>query len=341
MSNLPRGVRIDHGYVQVRLSSRGVVYCRNFGLDSPKARELAIIHLSKKREEILLGKFGYEPELPTKTFADVADLFLHKWAAQTTPEGLPKHTPKAIQNVRSFIERSLVPFFGRMEFSGIQPRNVQEWRDKRVQTILGTSANREQAVLSSIFSHTETWVKSSQIKPFKLPAENPTTHIEFAKTRKRERIPSLTELKEIKAACFRLGDTHFWEVCKINLKSLLRKKDLLRVEAGQEIDLIQAKTLERIQLPMGSKSLNMTNLRKRWEAVRLEASRVLPAIIEVQFRDFRKKAANMLKDKNWSNKIISEVLGHTNTRTTEVYMIKDQEHLRKPLEDLSGIVDSI
>lgn len=337
MTNLPRGVRIDHNYVQVRLSVKGVTYCKNFGPDSPKARELAIIHLSKKREEILLGKFGYAPELPAKSFKEVSRIFFDIWQAQLTPEGTPKHTKRAIQNYRSFLDASLIPYFGPMEFHLIKRLDVQTWRDLRTKTILGTSANREQAVLRGMFNYVKEWIGQEKIPPFKQPSDNPCEFVELAANRKRERVLSLIELQSLKEACYALEDKDMWEICTMALKSLLRKKDLLNIESGLSISLTQAKTGVDINLPLQvSKPLIFANFRKRWDSARKGAR-----LHDCQFRDLRKTGANLLKNKNWSNKIISEVLGHTNTRTTEVYMVKDQEHLRKPLEDLASIVDNI
>lgn len=352
MKELPKGLRIDRGYLQIRLFNDGKSYYENFGLDSEVARELATTKLNDLRKHLLLWKhklienhpFEREVKIETKKFRDVANIYFSRWSEERDPEGMPKHTEKAKTTCRYVIDGTLLPFFGSMEYDSIKPSDVKEWRTNRLKSVLGTTANREQNVLSSIFSHIETWVKTEQIKPFKLPIDpqtkqvcNPCEHIEKASNRKRERVLSTQELKILKEACSATNDTDLWEICKMALKSLLRKKDLMRLENGEDIDLTQAKTRVRIQLPVQVlRPLNYVNFRKRWEAIRKAAS-----LLDCQFRDLRKTGANLLKLKNHSNKLISEFLGHTNTETTELYLIKNSDHLKPLAEDLEHIVESI
>lgn len=338
---LPRGLRITgEGYVQVRIVHRGTFYHKNFGQDSTLARELAQIHLSEKRKEILMGRFGVVGETPRRRFAEAAQLYFERWAAEKDAEGKPAHrTPKETKRV---IDVNLISYFGKRWFDDIRPADVAAWRQFRLKAVLGTSVNREQAVLSSIFSHIERWVKNEEIDGFKLPrdaesgvAMNPCTSVEKAPSRKRERVLTITELKNLKEACFAQKDEDLWEICGMALKSLLRKKDLANLEVGLGIDTIQAKTLRSIRLPVSvQRPLVFTNFRKRWESVRRSAR-----IVDVEFRDLRKTAANILKMKNHSTKLISEFLGHAATDTTEMYLVKNTEHLKplaKDLEDLLG-----
>lgn len=350
MKHLPKGIRLDRGYVQVRIFHKGKMYCKNFGQDSDLAREAAIIHLSEKRKEILFGMFGHVDLLPEKTFAEVAEIWLKLWCNELNPDGLPAHTEKGKSNAITFTRRCLMPYFKALPFHEIKPKDVLKWRLHRLTTVLGTSVNREQAVLSSIFSHINRWVKTERIKAFKLPPENPCQTVEKAQTRKRERVLTTNELGQLKQAChtptrnFLAGDTDMWEICKMALKSMLRLKDLQRLEVGHKIDMTQAKTGVRVNLPIQVlKPLNYANFKKRWELIRQMAGLHFPHHDprNIEFRDLRKTGANLLKQQNWSNKIISEVLGHTNTRTTEVYMVPDTTHLAKPLADLASIVDKL
>ena len=58
------------------------------------------------------------------------------------------------------------------------------------------------------------------------------------------------------------------------------------------------------------------------------------------FKDLRKTDATLLKGQNCSTKLISGILGHTNTDTTELYMVQNSEHL-VPAEALDNIVESL
>ncbi len=345
MKNLPKGLRVDRGYLQLRLTSDGFSHFESFGLDNEAGREIAIARLNELRKNLLLWKhkllpshpFQKEVAISYKKFNEVADIFIEKWVNQRSPDGLLKHTPASQYTCRLIINGTLKPFFGKKLFNAIKPVDVQEWRESRLKTVLGTSANREQGVLSSLFSHIETWVKTEQITGFALPSENPCKFVKKATSRKRERVLTSQELIVLKAACSAANDSDLWEICKMGLKSLLRKKDLMRLENGEVIDLNQAKTGVRIMLPIQVlRPLNYVNFRKRWEAARKSAG-----LFNCQFRDLRKTGANLLKMKGYSTKLVSEMLGHTSTDTTEIYLVKNAEHLRPLAVDLETIVENI
>lgn len=336
MKQLPMGVRIDKGYVQVRIMHKGRYYCKNFGADCDLARELASIHLSEKRKEILMGKFGVEPEIPRKRFSEVAEIYYKRWSEELDPDGKPRHGADGKKFVRAALDNHFIPHFGRMWYDEIKPKDIQALRDKRIQTVLGTSADRELVAMGSIWSNINEWVKAEKIKAFKLP-ENYMVGVESSQTRKRERVLTTTELKNLKAACLGANDGDLWEICTMALKSLLRKKDLFNLEAGIDINTTQAKTQRNVHLPVSVlRPLRYENFRKRWKAVRLSAR-----LVDCQFRDLRKTGANLLKMKNHSNKLISEFLGHSNTDTTEIYMVKNADHLKPLAKDLDAIVNAL
>lgn len=330
-----RGMRIVRGYCQVRIYHKGVAYHKNFGPDSVLARQLAEIHLSEKRKEILMGRFGVTQEAPSRTFQDVAEDYYAKWSQEKDAEGKPKHGGAG--ETKRVIRTNLCEVFGTRSFDSIKPLDVSRWREGRLRSVLGTSVNREQAVLSSIFSHVERWVKTEEWKPMKLPAENPCKSVEKAPNRKRRRVLSILELKALKVVCYGLNDQDLWEICGMALKSLLRKKDLFNLEAGVDIDTIQAKTQRSINLPVRVvRPLQYANFRKRWESARKAAQ-----LEDCQFRDLRKTGANLLKMRNHSNKLISEFLGHASTQTTEIYMVKDSDNLKPLAKDLEDILGSL
>lgn len=337
MKELPRGIRIDHGYVQVRLRFKGQMFCKNFGKDNSYARYLATMYLYEKRKEILEGRFGIVRQLPRKKFSEVADLYFERWSKQIAPEGHISHSERGRDTVRYILNSSLKAYFGDMWYDEIKPKDVQNWRERRTQTVLGTTANREQVVLSSLFTNIHRWISLENIAKFQIPQENPCKVVQKAKTRKRTRLLTTQELKVLKEACFQRNDGDMWDIVKLALKSLLRKSDLQQLDSGKEIDIIQSKTNNDLSLPvMVDKPLNYINFRKRWIDVRRDAN-----LEDVQFRDLRKTGANLLKLKNHSNKLISEFLGHSSTATTELYMVRGKEHLAPLAKELSTIVEAI
>lgn len=329
MTNLPKGLRLDHGYVQVRIMHQGHVYHKNFGLDSPLARELAEIHLSEKRKEILMGKFGIEKEVPETKFKDVVPLHLKIWCKEKDGEGRPAHSEKSIYERKRVFATVLAPYFGNMLFNLISPLDVERWRERRLETgVLGTSVDREMVPLSSIFADMARDVALERVPKFKLPASNPCQHVEKAKTRVRERIPTDYELKKIKLACTTLGDSDGWEICKLALKSVLSEKDLRKLEIGSTIDLDRSKTGVAVHIPITIlQKLNWHNWRRRWTSIRKEAG-----CQDLQFRDLRKKGGNHLIGK-FDTKLVSQYFGHATVKTTEKsYVVLEREKMR-PLQE--------
>lgn len=332
-----KGIRLVQGkYVQARLISHGVTYAKMFGPDNSLSRELASIWLAERRKESLMGKLGVKPELPSKTFKEASLIWLKIWSEELNPNGEKEHNERSISEVARVLRTSL-GCFSLTKFESIRPNDIEQWRIGLLHKgIGGTSVNRYQAVLSSVFNGLERWVKTEKIAAFRIPEENPCDHVKKAPNVKRKRVLSIMELKALKAACYELKDNDLWEICEMALKSLLRKKDLFALESGA-IDTIQSKTGRSITLPVSVlRPLQYANFRRRWELCRKSAR-----LVDVQFRDLRKTGANLLKMRSHSNKLISEFLGHASTRTTEIYMVEDAEHLRPLANDLSEIIKSL
>ncbi len=338
MKQLLTGVRIDKGYVQVRIMHKGRYYCKNFGADCDLAREYANKHALEKRHEIRLGKFGVEPEIPSKLFKDAAAIWLKLWSEETNPDGTLLHNENSVRETARVVEKVLLPCFSRQRVESIRPIDVETWRNALLRTgISGTSANRYQATLSSLFGSLIRWVKVEKISAFKIPAENPCKPVEKAPNVKRKRVLTINELKGLKAACMEAQDHDLWEICEMAIKSLLRKKDLFALEAGLDIDTTQAKTSRPIRLPVSVlRPLRYGNFRKRWEAARKAAR-----LQDVQFRDLRKTGLNLLKMRGHSLKLMSEFAGHADQKTTEIYMVKDTDHLKPLADDLSNVLASL
>jgi integrase len=341
---LPRGLKCDRGFLCIRI--KNPKYFKGCGPHTRQNEVYAIDDLAQVRRDIRLGVFVQKLKEKRRKFEDVVyKVYLPRWEAERNPDGSPKHKHKAIQNQKSMIKVSLIPWFGKMYFDEIKAKNVLEWREWRMKNeVIGTSVNREQAVLSPIFNSVERWVKTEMIDPFKLPVENPCQYVEKAKLRKRKRVLSTTELKSIKEQAYALGDPDLWTIIKYALTSTLRKSDLERLEVGLEIDLTQNKTGYPINLPITVlTNLNWTNFRKRWELVREKAKLDFPKEDprNVEFRDLRRTGANILKQRGYSTKIIGEVLGHQNESTTTIYLTPQKEHLKPVVDELKSIVDAI
>lgn len=354
---LSRGLRCDRGYLCIRLFTKQGKYFKSCGPHTKEAQILAESHLATKRQEIMLGKFNIESEIVEKKFKEIIDPFIIHWSKERDGDGKLLHDEKAIKECKRTILHDLIPTFGEMYFHLIRTIDINNWREKQIDGIknphwnginlkteyiknplIGTSVNRQMAVLSSIFSKIIRLIQTEKIVPkFKIPLTNPCFNADKAKQRKRERILTEYEAKKLKLSFTTLDDIDGWEICKLALNSVLSLKDLKNLEIGHTIDTERTKTGVPINLPIPVLvSLNWVNFRKRWEAARKDAG-----LQDFQFRDLRKTGINWLLGQ-FDIKLISQFAAHANVRTTEnSYTIK-QEELMKPLaEHLKNRINNI
>lgn len=333
-----KGIRIIKGYVQARIMHKGQVLTKQFGQDNALARSLADIWLGEQRKAILMGKVGITPQLPQRKFKDLVPVYLKMWSEERDGDGRPKHSERAFEVCKGIFDRNLLPYFGDLWFDEIRSIDVEKWRVARLNTgVLGTSVNREQVPLSSMFSLLQRAVDLERIPAFRLPLKNPCLSVEKAKTRKRGRIPTDYELKKLKLAFTNLSDNDGWEICKLALKSILSEKDLRKLELGSTIDLERSKTGVPIHIPITVlQALNWKNWRKRWEVARKFA-----CLADLQFRDLRKKGGNHLVGK-FDTKLVSQYFGHASVKTTEQsYVVIEQEKMRPLAEEQEKWVESL
>jgi integrase len=336
---LPKGLRCNHGYLELLLSIKGRTYCRTFGPHTREAQQIAEIHLSEKRKELLLGRFDMAPPMPRKKFPEVGRLWLSHWKDEREADGRLSHSEAALKEVERVLDKVFNPLFADHWFDEIRPIDIERWREReQTRGLAGTSLNRYQAVLSSIFSKVDRWIKTERIKPaFQVPKDNPSISVDKAPTVKRKRVLTSYEAKKLKLAFAQLNDGDGWEICKLALKSVLSLKDLRNLELGQEIDIERSKTGVPINLPVPVLvKMNWYNWRNRWERAREQAG-----LVDVQFRDLRKTGINWLKGRH-ELKLVSEYAGHADIKTTErSYTIRQAEYLEPLAKDLGEQVDSL
>lgn len=335
---LPKGLRCDHGYLQIRMIHKGEFYFRNFGAHTKESQTIAEIHLSDKRKEILLGRFNLHPELKSYPFDKVAkEIYLPRWSQETRPDGQPKHTKASTLTCTYNVER-LCEYFKKRSFETIKGKDVEEWRTELVKKgISCTTVDRYQNVLQSIYSKISDWIKTEKIRAFKTPEFNPCDGVEKSQTKVRMRILTDYELKKLRMAFVQLNDQDGWEICKLALKTVLSEKDLRKLQQGSVIDLDRAKTSIHVNLPVTVLvSLNWKNWRNRWTA-----ARKLADLKDVQFRDLRKQGINKLAGQH-DLKLISQYAGHAKQATTERhYTITQAEKLRPLADHLDTWVESL
>lgn len=336
---LEKNIRCDHGYAQVFIKYNGRTLCKNFGPHDHETHERAKIYLGKLRFELRERKIGIEPELPSKPFHVVAGLWLDLWKNERNPDGTEKHNKESVYKVGWTLSSVLIPAFGKKRFEEITAVDIEKWRSKYIANgRSGVTANRYQAILSSIFSHVDQWVQTEKITPaFKTPLRNPCDAVEMSPSVKRERILTKYEASKLKMAFMQLEDGDGWEICKLALKSVLSMKDLKGLEIGQDINILRSKTGVPVNLPIVHLvKLNWFGWRTRWDK-----AREIAGLMDFQFRDLRKTGINWLKGRH-NLKLVSEFAGHASIKTTEgSYTIKQSEYLEPLAKDIESQVDEI
>ncbi len=339
MSPLPKGLHVlKNGYLQLRIFSGGIPYHKNFGKDCSYARELAKIHLAEKRKEILNGKFGVMNH-ETKIFAEVAEIFFKRWSEERDASGSVLRSPSNTFRARKMLNRSLLPFFGKKPYQTIAPRDIEKWRAERLREVSGTSVNREQNLLSSIFSFIQRAIELRRIAIFAVPDKNPCRSVDRAKLVKRERVATPYEISKLKLAAQDLGDFIGRENICLALKTALSDTDLKRLKFGDTIDTKRSKTGVRVQIPMTVMfHPDWKNWQKRWQLIRDKAG-----CQDLQWRDLRKTAGNLFRTlPDATLKDTKDFMGHASEKTTEeFYMQADQERMAVLAKKLAEKIDSL
>jgi len=339
MPPLPNKCRLNKGYLEARIFHHGRRYIKHFGRDCKEARIAAKGWIQSLEETIRLNKLGIQEPLRRLPFSQAADLFHKFWY-----ELEPTRSRRSKLNAASFC-KSLKDYFKDRPLDAFTVELIQQWRhDRQAIGVKFNSVNREQGFLSSLFEKFNYWNKlglSAPVKPVKLPHPyfNPVVLVKKPSEEgaNRTRVCSIEELKRLKAACAEYHDEALWQAIRKAIHTMLRQKDLISVEAGESIKLIQAKTGKPIIIPVVmTEKINATNLRKRWSRVRVAAG-----CTDLQWRDLRRSGANLLRELGYSQELIKDALGHRKQATTDIYTNVKSARLKPALDQVGKMLDSL
>lgn len=191
--------------------------------------------------------------------------------------------------------------------------------------------------LTTLFNRFEEWNEDAKVLGFtvKLPAKNPATkwRKEMKSSQKkelpRERVLTLEEWHKLKRHLTKRAGA----ICDLTLRRFLRTTDIRHIThlsiVGDEIHGLQKKTGEPFLIPTldrQPKKYDFTNFRKEFRQALLAAGMNYPVGHPLHFsvRDLRRTGATWAYRKTKDLKAISKMLGHTNTKTTELYLHIDE-----------------
>ena len=273
-------------------------------------------------------------------FADFVQAFLSRQARRWKPSTRDSN--------RRLIDRYLVPFFGALRVAEITRADVRCWFD----SLSGTpgNANRALPVLSVMMRQAELW-------EFRPQGSNPCRGMRRHRMQPRERFLSLDELKRLGFVLDHAGDRQAAAAVRLLLFTGARPSEItgLRWDWIRETRAVlpDSKTGPKaIQLPPparavlaglprrgafvfpnGAGNRPMTDLGRRWQAVRS-----LAGLDDVRLHDCRHTLASHAVMSGLDLYTVGRLLGHADLASTERYAHLADDHVRAAAGRISGIV---
>ncbi|MBI3291876.1 MAG: site-specific integrase [Elusimicrobia bacterium] len=326
---LPRGIRIDRGYVFIRIFPNGQPFLKCVGpVSQPGVIDDAIVKLNQYREQIRLGKLNLNERVQRITMEQAVDLYW-QW------HGSQKKSAKSY--VLSL--RYLKEFFKGRYVDTITYVDVQRYRHEREKHVQPNSVNKEHTVLTHLFNKLKEWRRLKVIGNIQLPTENPGPLVRKASEKAfgRTRVLSLEEFDRF----MRSATMSLRRICLGAIHTTLRLKDLRQLtkanvnQATNQLEGIQAKTGKPYAVPInrvmcqliettkGDHIFEFTNFRKQFDETRAEVG-----LKDFQFRDLRRTGARMMLKKGVDLATVSAYLGHSSLQMTEVYVTPSRDDKR-------------
>lgn len=295
-----------------------------------------------KRKWIPLGNDLAAARLEWARLENIADDALESVtfevaAARYERDILPDKAPKTREEYARQL-RTLRAVFGKVPLDAITPQFVRRYLDERGAKV---AANREKALLSTVFNHAREWGYTA--------TANPCAGVRAHKERGRERYIEDAELQRvIEHACRPLRDAlelaYYTGQRPSDVRKLKRTdirdgslwirqgktKAALRIEIeGPLLDIIFRITTDPVPLVPGAvRSLYLVQdengqpLTKSQLYWRFKKARTAAGVADFQFRDIRAKSATDTEEIGGMGHA-RRLLGHTSERMTQHY-VKDR-----------------
>lgn len=341
---LQKGLVCNRGYLFIRVYPMDrPVYLEGCGPHTPMNQKAAEIKLAEHRKRLALGDFSPKrDQAVAMTVDEVLDLYM------------PRCKVKNRKVLESVVRRLMRPAFGHHRFDLVTPKMARRWREAHEkdvdphtgEVIKSSTVNRDQAVISAVWSTIERWVKLEEdgIPAIRLPEENPFKYVKKSDERiyARDRVPNREEMRAAKAWCL-ANDPGLWQAIERATLTALRRSDLKdHNEKGGE-DGIQGKTGKRFkvyaQFPL---PLDLTNWRRRWDALRRALGwDVEGTATHTVWHDIRHWGPTILAELGYAGKLLQKVTGHATEAMVDKYTGLRKEKLVEAVAALKREMDSL
>jgi integrase len=162
--------------------------------------------MAQKAADLLNLNINQDPEAPAKEFT-VADLAEHYFTKELGPERHGK-TETTCDVYRGFIDKWILPRWGRSKLSDIRTAQVEEWlrqslrsQNKQRQPLAPGTKSKIRNIFSALFSHAIRWEFASHN-----PITGPAKGSGVRQSAKRQRRPDVLTVPEIAAILSQLEE---------------------------------------------------------------------------------------------------------------------------------------
>jgi integrase len=223
--------------------------------------------------------------------------------------------------------------------------DVQAYRSNREKESKASTVNREQTVITHLINILKELNQYKTIN-VQLPEQNPGSLVKKVNERPFARKRVLTG-KEFAHFCTFINDD-VKDICVMAVLTMLRRKDLKNLTkdninlSTNQLEGVQAKTGKPFSIPITpaiqsiinksktNRILNFKNFRRHFEKARLESG-----LQHFRFADFRRSGARTMLLNGTDIQTVSEYLGHSDLRMTQVYVPPSQNDFKKAAESLT------
>ncbi len=336
---LPRGVRLDHGYVQVRLFHDGVyALCKNFGPVSPESLDAAAKAYLEAKQRIREGKWGIKREAKAIKFKEARAVFYkrHYVDYRGDSDSLPRS--KGSISVAGYNLAELGKYFDAYWLHDIGIKEIKAYKEECVDErgYAGATFNKHRMLLSSMFVQFRAWGTEKAIEAVRLPEDdggnflNPCAFVATLSENKRNRVPTIEELKKAHLWCVE-NDQELWYAIEMALLTALRKSDLIGLTG--EVKGVQKKTGEGFSLPV-TIGTAVQYSRVAWNRLRSYMGWLPEQPNHTTWHDLRHWAPTLLGVSGFTGKQIQSYTSHKSEDALARYINVKSEHVPQMLEQV-------
>lgn len=343
---LPRGVRLDHGYVQVRLFHNGCyALCKNFGPVSPESLDAAAKAYLDAKMRIREGKWGIKHEARQIRFSEARAIFYKRhYVEYRNPSTGSPRTAGSI-SVAGYVLKMLGEAFDKEWLHEIGIKEIKAFKEECIDErgYAAATFNKQRMLLSSMFTQLRGWGIEDANSGVRLPSGadgeflNPCNFVPTLNENKRERVPTVEELKKAHLWCVE-NDQELWYAIEMALLTALRKSDLVGLTG--EVKGVQKKTGESFGLPVSlDKSVRYN--RNAWNRLRAHMGWLPDGETHTTWHDLRHWAPTLLGVHGFTGKQIQSYTSHKSEAALARYINVTKEQVPAMLEQVQAQLAAI